>query len=62
MQLLLQEKIMNLFLKIIQKGGYEVQSYFESPARVQPYEEMVLVHIQPLIMMLYGRLFMLLLF
>ena len=28
------EFISNFF----QKGGYEVQSYFEAPARVQPYE------------------------
>ena len=36
---------MNLFPIFFQKGRFEVQRYFEPPAKVQTYEEMELDHI-----------------
>ena len=36
---------MNLFPIFFQKGRFEVQRYFEPPAKVQTYEQIALVHI-----------------
>ena len=35
--------------------GYKEESYFEANAQLKSYEEILLVHTQPLMMMLYGR-------